>query len=50
MSDKLEFKKKLGPATLCLRKKTFSRRPRKPLNPVLRPYTGARNPVSGPVH
>jgi len=38
-----------APATLCLRKKTFSRRPRKPPNTVSRPYTGARYPVSGPV-
>ena len=37
-------------ATLCLRKKTFSHRPRKPPNPVPCPYTGARYPVSGPVH
>ncbi|XP_066320189.1 protein WVD2-like 5 [Miscanthus floridulus] len=38
-----------APATLCLRKKTFSRRSRKPPNTVSRPYTGARYPVSRPV-
>ena len=34
---------------IVLKKKTFSRRLRKPPNTVSRPYTGARYPVSGPV-